>query len=460
MQQGLAVIGGIGHELSLFAATIILVGGASDVAIDLVWGLRALWRRIFVYSIHSRADAMTLALPKKPGPLAIFIPAWREANVIAAMLRTTVAAIGDHDCRIYVGTYPNDPATIAAVRSAMSAKIRLVVNIKSGPTTKADNLNAIWRAMYVDEHREGKRFKAVVLHDAEDVVHQHECALFDSLIERFALVQIPVEPLPDPKSPWVAGHYLDEFVDRHMKTIVAREAIGAAVPSAGVGCAFDRDMLDRVADNRGGLPFDADSLTEDYELGLRIRELGGRTAFVRLPERPDGPVVAVRAHFPGTIADAVRQKSRWIAGIGLAGWDRLGWRGGLAERWMRLDDRRTVLAAIVLLTAYAASLIYLLTLAVGWMTKTEVLPISPALEQILALCLCLLVWRLLLRAVLVTHVYGWREGCRSIPRVFVANLIAVLAARRALSLYLRMRSDGIVRWDKTTHIFPGADAKG
>jgi adsorption protein B len=458
LQQVLAATRGIGQELGLFAATIILVGGVSDIAIDLIWGLRALWRRITIYSVHPRADAATLASPEAPGRLAIFVPAWREANVIGPMLHHALAAIGDRDCRIYVGTYPNDPATGDAVRALGSPKVRLVIGPRDGPTTKADNLNVMWRALCVDENQDSVRFKAIVLHDAEDMVHPNECALFDSLIERFALVQIPVVPLPHPKSRWVGGHYLDEFADHHLKTIVAREAIGAGLPSAGVGCAFARDMLDRVAEIRGGAPFDADSLTEDYELGLRIGQLGGRAAFVRLPERPDGPAIAVHAHFPGTIEAAVRQKSRWIAGIALAGWDRLGWHGGLAERWMRLDDRRSVLAALVLLAAYVAFFLLLVTSMLGWATQTEVSPPSRLLLMMMSVCSGILIWRLLLRAVLVTHLYGWREGCRSIPRIIVANFIAILAAWRAVGLYIRLRRDGVVRWDKTSHIFPAVDA--
>lgn len=39
----------------------------------------------------------------------------------------------------------------------------------------------------------------------------------------------------------------------------------------------------------------------------------------------------------------------------------------------------------------------------------------------------------------------------SVPRLFVANIIAILAVRRALSLH---NSAGPPRWDKTRHIFP------
>jgi adsorption protein B len=47
--------------------------------------------------------------------------------------------------------------------------------------------------------------------------------------------------------------------------------------------------------------------------------------------------------------------------------------------------------------------------------------------------------------------YGWRQGLLSIPRMVVGNMIAMLAAGRAVSLHL---SGGAKRWDKTRHIFP------
>ena len=84
------------------------------------------------------------------------------------------------------------------------------------------------------------------------------------------------------------------------------------------------------------------------------RRSAARAAFVRLPAGPGRPVVATREYFPATLDAAVAQKARWMTGIALAGWDRLGWSGGLAERWMRLRDRQSLLAALVLGAAYLA----------------------------------------------------------------------------------------------------------
>jgi bacteriophage N4 adsorption protein B len=452
-----AVFGGIDfamREATLFAACGFLLLGVSDVAVDLIWIGRTLWRRGTIYRRFRRACAETLPAPQRPGSLAVFVPAWDEAGVIGDMLRHALQTFDHSDYRLYVGCYPNDPDTIAAVESVADARVRLVIGPVPGPTTKADCLNRLWEAMTADEAAEGRRFKAVVLHDAEDVVHSAELRIFDLLIERFDLVQLPVLPLIDPNSRWIAGHYADEFAESHGKELVVREALGASLPSAGVGCAFCREALDEIAAKHGGGPFDAESLTEDYELGLKLRPIGGTAAFVRLKAAAGRSVVMTREYFPGTREGAVSQKARWMIGIALSGWDRLGWNGGIAERWMRLRDRQAVLASLLLFAGYAALLLWTFLFLIRAFTGFEPDPISPGLALLLKLNLMLLLWRLAMRFTFVTRAYGWREGFRSIPRVVVSNAIAMMAAQRAVFRYLSIRRTGSTFWDKTAHAFP------
>jgi adsorption protein B len=193
-------------------------------------------------------------------------------------------------------------------------------------------------------------------------------------------------------------------------------------------------------------------MTEDYEMGLRLGALGLKTMFVRIPERPgDRGVVASRGHFPATIGEAVRQKARWLGGIALAGWDRLGWTGGLGERWMRMRDRRGPLAGLLLLAAYAAAFLW----SQIWVAEALGAPIharlDPTLTTLLTINAWLLAWRIAMRAMFTASAYGLGEGLLSIPRVVVGNVIAMLAAARAVGLHL---GGGAKRWDKTRHIFP------
>jgi adsorption protein B len=442
----------LSHEIALFAAFGFLFLGTGDLAVDLIWiGLTI--KRQFA-SDHVDGGGSGRFLPvARPGRLAIFVPAWDEASVIAGMLSATRAAFGDRDYRIYVGCYPNDPATLAAVAPFVGAHVRAVLCQRPGPTSKADCLNQLWDRMRADEAAEGRCFKAVVLHDAEDVVHSAELDIFDALIGRFDLVQLPVVPLIDPTSRWVAGHYADEFAEAHGKELVVRQALGAAVPSAGVGCALSREALDRIASTHGQ-PFDPDSLTEDYELGLRLRAMGGRGAFVRRRAGEGRAVVATREFFPATLDAAVAQKSRWMAGIALAGWERLGWEGGLAERWMRLRDRQSVLAAIVVFAAYGTLLFWTLFYLLQLVADRPMRPPSDLLAALLLLNSFLFAWRLAMRFGFVARAYGLGEGLRSLPRVLVGNIVAMRAARLAVMRYLVTRRTGATIWGKTAHCFP------
>lgn len=442
----------IARELAFFAAAGFLVGGIDDLAVDFAWIARSV-RRFFT---GKGGDLRMAALthPTEPGRFAIFVPAWREADVIGPMLHHSARQLAGQDFRLFVGCYPNDLETIAAARRVAdrAANISVVICSKHGPTTKADCLNQLWRAMKAEEDASGERFKAIVLHDAEDVVDREELALFDRLVGDHALVQIPVIPLVDPGSRWVAGHYCDEFAEAHGKDMVVRDALGSGVPSAGVGCAIERDMLGDIADNRDGQPFHADSLTEDYELGLRIAERGGSGRFVRMRDE-DGRLIAVRAHFPARIGPAVRQKTRWVTGIALMGWDRLGWSGGWAEHWMRMRDRRSILAATILLAAYLALVMITVLAGIAYFTSFELTPLAPAFATLLSINVGLLGWRLAMRAFFTARGYGWREGLCAVPRALMSNIIAMIAARRAITRYLfGARSEPV--WDKTTHIFP------
>jgi adsorption protein B len=439
------------REISLFAAAGFLLLGAGDLAIDIIWlGLKL--RRRLRRNIPS-ACAATLAAPAHPGRIAIFVPAWDEAAVIGPMLRHALAAWGTSDFRIFIGCYPNDPETAQVVRSIADPRLRLVVGDCAGPTTKADCLNLLWRALLEEERVAGPRFKAVVLHDAEDVVHSAELRIFDTLIERFDLLQLPVLPLIDRSSRWIAGHYADEFAESHGKEMVVREALGAGLPSAGVGCAISRSALGALAE-RDGTPFDPASLTEDYELGLKLKALGRSGAFVRLPAGPNGAAIATRGHFPSRWRDAITQKSRWITGIALSGWDRLGWHGGFAERWMRMRDRQVLLAALLMCAAYAALLMAAPLATLAQLVGHPVQLVTPTLAFMMDVAAALLVWRLAMRFAFVTRCYGWREGMRAIPRVVVSNAIAIIAAREAVGRYLRIRRTGEALWGKTSHIFP------
>jgi len=347
------------------------------------------------------------------------------------------------------------------------ARVRPVIGPLPGPTTKADNLNALWAALGRADAAEGRRTLAVVFHDAEDLVHPAELRVADALLRRHDAVQLPVRPLVKPGARLVSGHYADEFAEAHVKALVVRGALGAGIPLAGVGCAVSTDALAALAATRGGRPFAADSLTEDYELGLSLSQMNRPAVFARVVERRGGPMVATDAYFPSRLDAAVRQKARWMTGIALAGWDRTGWASGgglrrvpatLADHWMRARDRGAPLALVVLAAAYLALLFWAGSELAHLATGLSAAPFDPLLERLLLVNAGLLAWRMTVRAACTGRVHGWREAAWSVPRLLVANYVALLAVRRAAFSYAAMLRGRGVAWDKTAHDFPAAVA--
>lgn len=446
----------IHRELLLFAGLWLTIGLVDELIVDGIWfGM--------VVTGRARAARLPAGFSRRPlsGTIAVFVPAWQEAAVIGTTVHHALAVWPQSALRLYIGCYANDHATVAAARHAAAGdpRVRIVIGAVTGPTTKAGCLNVLYQALQDDEARCGIAVRAVVLHDAEDMVHPAELGVFDQALQEAEFVQLPVRAEPLAASRWIAGHYLDEFAEAHTKTMMVRDALRAALPAAGVGCAFARGTLARLAAERCQAsagpelsfgPFTPDSLTEDYEIGWRIARLGGRARFLRLRDET-GLLVATRAFFPETLEGAVRQKTRWTHGIAFQGWDRIGWQGGLVDRWMALRDRRAPLAAIALIAAYA-SLVLGLVLRGAAGPGVPLWPADdPLLRVLLWICLGGLVWRVVLRFVCSAHEYGLGEGLRAVIRVPVANLVEIAAGQRALRAYLRTLRGAPLVWDKTIH---------
>jgi adsorption protein B len=148
----IAVVDMVARETLLFAAIGFLIGGLDDFAIDLVYiGHRLRCRLAGTATMPVLDDFPVL---EAPGRIAVFVAAWDESAVIGAMLRNALASFDHPNYRLYVGAYPNDRATIDAVAEVAEhdSRVVLVIGDDPGPTTKADCLNAVWRALLRDEH--------------------------------------------------------------------------------------------------------------------------------------------------------------------------------------------------------------------------------------------------------------------------------------------------------------------
>jgi adsorption protein B len=348
-----------------------------------------------------------------------------------------------------------------------SSSVRKVVVPHDGPTSKADCLNWIYQGILLEEQRRGERFDILAMHDAEDVIHPLMLRLYGILIPPYEFVQTPVFSLPLAARQVVAGTYIDEFAEHHLKDMLVRQAIGGLIPSAGVGSAFDRDAFEEMARRHGQTPFNTESLTEDYEIGLKFRLANRKVTFAcrTLSVEKGAPeeYIATREYFPDALSASIRQRSRWICGIALQTWRQIGWKGSLPVLYCLWRDRKAIVTNTLLSLAYALILYFLartlmaVFLHSGWDYR-EVVPSHSVLSAVLAVNLWMLIWRFWVKGSLVHRLYGSWQGVLSVPRLVLGNVISLSAMTRAVFQYAHHRWTGKpLRWLKTAHAFPSVD---
>ena len=111
-----------------------------------------------------------LKLPQRK--IALIIPCWREAGVIERMLDHNLTTVEYENYDVWLGAYPNDPATLDKVAACerKHPRVRHVVCPHPGPTTKADCLNWIYEGVKRHEEASGERYAALQQQDAEDLI--------------------------------------------------------------------------------------------------------------------------------------------------------------------------------------------------------------------------------------------------------------------------------------------------
>ena len=438
-------------------ALFVLVSGLDDLVLAAAFVYRWLAFRVFGRSWFAwPTPAQVDAAPRRR--IAIFVALWHEQGVIGHMLERNIPSTLYYAADFFVGAYPNDWETVAAVREAAHKfpRVHLALCPHDGPTSKADCLNWIYQGMLAYEEQHGERFEIVVTHDAEDVIHPESLRWINYFAGSHDMVQVPVLPLATPLRHWVHGLYCDEFADYQTKDIPMRQMWGGFLPGNGVGTGFTRAVLERLAAEQSNRVFDPECLTEDYENGWRIHAMGCPQVFVPLRREGDG-LLATREYFPHTFRTAVRQRARWVMGIVLQSWELHGWRmPGAAIYWI-WRDRKGLLGN--LLTPRAEPVLPV------WPGDVVVLPCDgpgvvvrrsyPAVVALFSATLGLSVFQMGMRALCARRIYGWRFAMGVPVRTLLGNWLNCVATGRALRIYglARLRGQSLV-WVKTEHAYP------
>ena len=427
-------------------AAIFLVSGLDDLAVDLAWLCAWVADRCTV----SRRAARRLP-EVEPRPIAILVPLWHEHAVIACMLEHNLAAIRYPSYHIFAGIYANDSLTEEAVASISErfANVHLAVCPHDGPTSKADCLNWIYQHVGLYEEQNDIAFDIVVTHDAEDLIHPEELRWINAYAKRFDFIQIPVLALATPFWSLTHGVYCDEFAENHLRDMVVRSTFGCFVPGAGVGTGYRREALEALARVSSNRVFEPAALTEDYESGLRLHRLGCRQVFVPITRlgKEGRDFMAVREFFPKQWGTALRQRTRWVTGIALQGWERFGWAGTYSEVYWFWRDRKGLVSNPL---GFIANAVFVYGVATSMWIR-----LTPLAIELTSVTLSFQVLRMAVRMACVARVYGMVFALGVPLRLPYANLLNAAATVRAVARYAYARMRGIpLRWVKTEHSYP------
>jgi adsorption protein B len=448
------------------------IGGLNDFFIDLYYWFRQLYRQIFKRKLIKPLTLdQLLAVDEKP--VALILPAWQETGVIKRMLLNTLNTIDYRNYFIFVGVYPNDPETQAEVDQVSQAypQVIKVVNSKPGPTTKADNLNEIYRGLQQFEQQTGLTFDIVVLSDSEDIHHPLSFKLFNYLMPRFEMIQIPIIPLETPWHSFVGGVYMDEFAEMHLKELLVREKISRILPSAGTSTAFWLSSLRKLDEGNTGQIFNPKSLTEDYEVGIKFGKLGLRQIMLiqwveRVVTKEGKPkprkvkeLVATRAFFLTEFKKAMRQRARWVYGIAWQGLKNVGWDRHLKVNYSLMRDRVSFFANFLYAFGYLL-ILYVLTVFVVHLFRPD-FGIPPLVRpdeiwwKLALVVLFFFFWRILMRFIFVNKIYGAGQALLTPIRIVVGNVLNFASSALAMLWLIRAVSTKKEQtWIKTEHEFP------
>ena len=107
--------------------------------------------------------------------------------------------------------------------------------------------------------------------------------------------------------------------------------------------------------------------------------------------------------------------------------------------------------ALVLLIAYVMLAAGLALWIGGGLVLVRPWQTDPLLGALLSANLASFAWRAAMRFAFTAREYGWRQGLWAVARIPVANVIAIMAGRRALFAYVRTLRGAKPQWDKTFH---------
>jgi len=306
-----------------FLVALVLCGLATVLyVIVFIYRLVIFWQVVDRPPVVTVSDDEAEAIPDSDLPVyTVLVPAYREPEVIANTLAAVQSLRYPHDrLDVIVLLEEDDIDTMAAARAARPASYVRVVQVPvAPPQTKPKACN--YGLTYA-------RGELVTIYDAEDrpepLQLRRAVAAFRALDSSVGCLQAQLSyhnAEQNILTRWFAAEYVAWFRGL-LPALVAQDA---PVPLGGTSMHIKRDVLEHA----GG--WDPHNVTEDADLGMRLRRLGHRTLVL-------GSTTLEEAN--SDFVNWVKQRSRWYKGYlqtwlvhsrhPLRLWRELGWKGFLA----------------------------------------------------------------------------------------------------------------------------------
>ena len=362
--------------------------------------------------------------------------------------------VWDAKVKFFLGVYPNDIGTLKVAKTlekTFPTRVTVIINKIEGPTSKGQMLNEMFKQVF---EAPGSSPEIVVLHDSEDVIDPRTFQVFSAYVRAgFDFVQVPVFSLHRGDA-LIASTYMDEFAERHTREMIIRNAVSAAIPSAGVGTGITGKLIKHFLRTRHQVLMSG-TVTEDYILGVEAKREGFKVAFAAISaDDPSGlDFVATREFFPKTLSASIKQKTRWVYGINFEAMHKLGWQGDLWDKYFFMRDRKGIV------TNFLPPLsLFLLLMLIGGAFDLSDLPSDwrywfnfSILFNMLAL-----VMRYIIRLGACFQVYGSWDPLGIALRWPLALYINMAAVFHAWVIYVGVSQFATkpIVWSKTAHELP------
>ncbi|MBF0366340.1 MAG: phage adsorption protein NrfB [Oligoflexia bacterium] len=446
-------------SMALFVLIVFLFAffGLDDLFIDLYYRVRKL--APLQISPKKLRDLCTW----KEKNIAIMVACWHEDDVLQRMISGNISRIQYAHYHFFLGVYPNDAATMAVANDLKHrySNVHMVVNASSGPTSKGQMINQIAQAIFSFEKQVADPFHIIMFHDSEDMIHPLSLKVInyymDQKDEEYDFIQIPIFSMPARKRELVSGVYMEEFAESHLKDLLVRADLKLPIPSAGVGTAMSRRLVQTYMQAQDGNLLNPLALTEDYELGVSALRHHMKSTFLLCMY--ENEYIATKEYFPKKFWHSVRQKSRWTLGIVFQGTKNLGWSDSFKENYFLYRDRKTILTTPLSLLGMVLFVFFLIRVLGDHTFFAKTVTYTNDFSEVLAILLVVnlgyMCNRIYQRTLFTYKIYGTSHALLVTPRIVVGNIINALAVFQASKQFVQSLVTGKApKWIKTKHELP------